>query len=98
MATAHGVRAVVVVTPIPWQWLATSGAYEPARFARRIDALRDVVEANGGRLVDLHRALVQDEFRDLSGHFNQAGSTRLATLVQPTLVEELAKATQPVVR
>jgi hypothetical protein len=89
MATDRGVRTLVVVSPIPWEWLEKLGRYDRARYERRIDALRATVEANGGRLIDLHRALGDKEFRDFSGHFNAAGAVHMGLLVMPAIWDAL---------
>jgi len=93
MATARGVPALVVVTPIPWEWLTTRGAYDPAAVAAHVDVLRRAVEANGGTLLDLHDALTKTEFRDLGGHFSAQGADRMAALVWPALQPLLLRGT-----
>ncbi|HXJ37546.1 MAG TPA: hypothetical protein VMS22_26255 [Candidatus Eisenbacteria bacterium] len=85
MATARGVPALVVVTPIPWEWLTARGTYDPAAVAAHVEVLRRVVEANGGTLLDLHDALTKPEFRDLGGHFSAQGADKMAALVWPAL-------------
>jgi hypothetical protein len=95
MATAREVPTLVVVTPIPWRKLERLGWYRRGEFAARVDAVRRVVEANGGRLLDLHRFMDDDGFRDDGGHFNRAGSERMADAVMPALVALL---TDPALR
>lgn len=85
MAEQRGVETLVVVTPVPYQWLTAAGGYDRRAFALRIDALRRAVEANGGTLIDRHRALPYHEFRDQSGHFTASGTEQVAAVVWPTL-------------
>ena len=59
--------------------------YGEARYAERIARIGRAVDANGGALLDLHRALPQDAFRDLTDHYTAAGTDRMATLVWAAL-------------
>ena len=83
MATSHGTRTLVIVSPIPWQRLERDGLYEPRRYARRIDLLRETVAAAGGEFFDLHNALESDGFRDELGHYSDKGAAILQRLLQP---------------
>jgi len=83
MAKNQGTRTLVIVSPIPWQRLERDGLYEPRRYARRIDLLRETVEAAGGEFFDLHRALESDGFRDDLGHYSDEGAAILQGLLQP---------------
>jgi len=93
--TAAGAAVLVVVSPVPWEMLAEVQRYEPGRYARRIDVLREMTERAGGRLLDLHRALARDQFRDGDGHFTAAGAERVATLVAPALVPAVSATRTP---
>lgn len=90
LATEHGVSVLVVLTPIPIDRLLALGAYDPSEFATQLDVLRDATEAAGGQFLDLHNAIPEDEFRDLSGHFNEAGIEHMADLLEPVLQEMVA--------
>lgn len=78
-----GAAVLVVVTPIPWERGLETHHYEEGRFARRIALLRDVVESSGGRLVDLHRGLTKQFFRDTDCHFTADGAAEMAKLLTP---------------
>jgi len=78
----EGITVLVVVTPFPWE-LAVPKHYDEGRFRARIGMLRSVVEERGGRLVDLHRALPKQFFRDTDCHFTAAGAAEMAKLVTP---------------
>jgi len=77
-----GISVLVVVTPFSWE---TAGPkyYDPARFAARIEILREVVEGNGGYLIDLHHALAARYFRDKDCHFTTDGAAEMANLLAP---------------
>jgi len=92
MATARGVRTLVVVTPIPWEWLNTRHRYDPAAVERSVGVLRRAVESNGGTLLDLHQALTTAELPDVGGHFNPAGREKMAALVWPAIARLLGVA------
>ena len=85
MAVRHGARVLVIVSPVPYTEHPEIGWYDRARFERRIDALRAHVEAAGGELADLHRALPGGAFRDDLGHFDATGNARLAERVRNLL-------------
>ena len=90
MSSAHKVPVLVVVTPIPWQSLERNGLYRRETVAARVAAIRNVVQANGGVLLDLHRFVGEDGFRDQSGHFNRTGSARMVEAVTPALIDLVA--------
>jgi hypothetical protein len=79
--SAAGARALVVVTPIPYTWLAKVRHCDPRVFAVRIAVLRRAVEAEGGTLLDLHDALEPSFFHDRAGRFTAAGQDQMARLV-----------------
>src|SRR5262249_23499733 len=95
MATERGVRALVVLTPMPWESLQSRGTYDRPRVQEQIDVLAREVEANGGVMLDLHEAMTQDGFRDTGGHFNVSGTSRMEALVWPALAA-LLKASERV--
>lgn len=84
MAVRRGVPTTVVVAPIPVQFLKGKGAYGP-QTRRGIAALREVVEAAGGEVLDLHDALPQKEFRDKSGHYTKQGTQHMVSLLAPVV-------------
>jgi hypothetical protein len=79
-----GITVLVVVTPFSWE---TAGPkyYDQARFAARIEILREVVEENGGYLIDLHHALAARYFRDKDCHFTADGAAEMAKLLTPEI-------------
>jgi hypothetical protein len=85
MAARRGVPVLVVGSPIPYEHLREAGLYDPEVYARRFAAMRDVVEAAGGEFLDLHESLPAGEFRDNGGHYTEAGTRRLATLIEPVV-------------
>lgn len=87
-----GSAVLVVVTPVPWERGLETHHYEEGRFAARIAVLRDAVEANGGQLLDLHRAIARNEFRDADCHFTAAGANTMARLVDPEVRRLLGRA------
>lgn len=89
LAVESGAAAVIVVPPIPFEVLAKRGLYG-SRFLERIAILRREVEAAGGTLIDLHRLLSADEFRDVLGHYSDRGSDRLARHLEPIVKAHLA--------
>jgi hypothetical protein len=89
MASERGVRALVLVTPMPWEFLQSQGRYDRPSVQAQIDVLGREIEANGGVLLDLHEAMTGDGFRDRGGHFNESGTDRMEALVWPALVSQL---------
>jgi len=89
--TRDGIAVLVIVAPYPWE-LAVPAHYDEARFARRIALLRQVVEENGGQLLDLHRALAKRYFRDTDCHLTVDGAAETAKLVAPELGRMLQEA------
>lgn len=87
----EGIPVLVIVTPFAWEGAAPKH-YEEARFRARVAVLRSAVEANGGELVDFHRALGRDAFRDRDCHFTRAGAATMANLVAPEIRKRLAAA------
>ena len=90
MATRARIPVLVIATPIPYELLTKRGWYDQAVYARRFAVLRAAVEESGGTFLDLHRELFEGEFRDRSGHFNQAGAMHLARLLAPMIASRLA--------
>ncbi len=88
----HGSSVLVVLTPIPTEALRPRGVYDAIEFAGQTDVFREAIEASGGEFLDLHNAIPAEEFRDLSGHFNQAGIEHMADLVEPVLLRMVADA------
>ncbi len=86
-----GATVLVVVTPMPWERSLETHHYEEGRFASRIALLRDVVESSGGRLVDLHRGLTKQFFRDTDCHFTADGAAEVAKLLTPEVRRILAE-------
>jgi hypothetical protein len=78
-----GASVLVLVTPIPWETAASVGHYEQQRFEARIQTLREVVVANGGRLVDLHRVITHEGFRDFDCHLTADGAAEVAKRIGP---------------
>ena len=87
-----GIRVLVVVAPVPWERLAAANHFDAVRYAIKVDVLRTMVVKAGGELVDLHRALARDAFRDTGGHFTPAGAAQVAGLVAPRLLSAMATA------
>jgi hypothetical protein len=90
--TRDGIAVLVIVTPMPWERALEAGHYDPDRVGGRIAVLREAVESNGGRLLDLHRALGRDQFRDVDCHFTAPGSAEMTRLVGPVVREMLGAA------
>jgi hypothetical protein len=86
-----GVTVLVVVTPIPWERGLEANHYEEGRFAARIALLRDAVESSGGRLVDLHRGLTKQYFRDTDCHLTADGAAEMAKLLGPEVRRALTE-------
>jgi hypothetical protein len=80
-----GAEVRVIVTPVPRERGTEARHYDRARFEARIGVLAAAVEAGGGRLVDLHRALTRGQFRDVDCHFNALGAAEMAKLLEPEL-------------
>jgi hypothetical protein len=78
-----GAAVLVVVTPMPWERQLEAKHYDEERVGGRVAMLRDVVESRGGHLVDLHRALTKQYFRDADCHFNADGAAEMARLLGP---------------
>lgn len=98
MASRRGVPTLVIASPIPYEPLRNLGWYDPEVYARRFAAMRNAVEAEGGTFLDLHEALASDGFRDNGGHYNELGTQRLATQIEPVvrrMLEEQAGRAAP---
>ena len=89
MATRHGTRALVVVSPMPLDVLRKQQLFDDRRIASGIAALREAVTATGGTLVDFHGALPKDAFADVEGHMTSDGMERVSALLLAPLVREL---------
>jgi len=89
LAARYGTRVIVLAIPIPYDLLEPLPAYSPKAEAARFQILEEAVQRSGGLFLDIHRALPRDEFRDISGHYQDAGSRRIAQLVLPILEREL---------
>lgn len=89
MATRRGVPVLVYVTPIPHARLPELDWYDPQLFEERIGRIRSMVEAHGGSFVDLHDVLSDASFFDLLGHYDRAGSERLAETLGPLVSAHL---------
>lgn len=88
--TRGGAEVLVVVSPIPVERLRDAGHYDAALFARRVGALADAVEGEGGALLDLHALLGPEAFHDEFGHMTEDGARRVTLAVQPWLRRALA--------
>jgi hypothetical protein len=89
VATRHGARVLVVVTPIPIEVAREAGVYDEQRIGANVAVLREAVASGGGRLVDLHGLLEPGGFRDRGGHFTRTGSERMAASSVAELAVEL---------
>jgi hypothetical protein len=85
LAVRNGVEMLVMVSPIPWQRLHEFDLYDRQRTDRRIQIIRGVVEAAGGRLIDLHALLTRDEFRDSLGHVTSFGNEKIKRKLLPVV-------------
>lgn len=90
VAKQHGARVLVLGVPVPWQALEEIDAYHPDALASAMATLRAATEDNGGQFVDLHEALTRELFRDRTGHYTEAGSRKMAKLVEPLIRAMLA--------
>jgi hypothetical protein len=81
-AVRHGVRPVVIVTPVPFTALRRLAVLDRDRIARTVETLRSVVTAAGGTFVDLHAALRDADFADAEGHFTEDGAQHMADMVR----------------
>jgi hypothetical protein len=78
----HGIASLVVVSPIPTDALQRAGLYDAATTTARVDRLRELAEAEGASVVDLHDLLAEDGFRDELGHFSETGSREVTRVVR----------------
>ncbi len=88
---ASGSTVLVLVTPIPWERGMEANHYDPSRALARIATLRDAVESNGGRLLDLRHALTKPGFRDVDCHMSTSGAADVAKLVAPEVFRVLVQ-------
>ncbi|HXJ37547.1 MAG TPA: hypothetical protein VMS22_26260 [Candidatus Eisenbacteria bacterium] len=88
-AVARGARVLVVVTPVPVDRLRGMGWYDEREYAERAAVVREVVESEGGHVLDLHDALPESLLRDAGGHFTPQGNARMAELVWPPIARLL---------
>lgn len=89
LAHRHGAKVMVIVSPIPWERLTEAGLYDPVAYGREIAILREATEGAGGELLDLHRSLAKDEFRDKFGHYTEAGARHLSRIVEPHVLRAI---------
>ncbi len=80
-ARQRDVSVLVLVSPVPVQRLQARGLYARQRYERRIDRLRVAAETHGAHLLDLHRAIAADGFRDELGHLTGTGARQVADRV-----------------
>lgn len=85
----HRSQALVLVAPVNWQALTELGIYDATTVRESIQTLREVTEANGGTLLDLHDLLSEAFFRDRAGHYHPAGDELIAARLTPELMKEL---------
>jgi hypothetical protein len=87
MATRRGVRAVVVIPPMPLQAVERAGiAAAPSEQAA---ALRRAVEPAGGELVALYDLLGAEGFRDEIDHLTMFGTRQVANALTPVVKASL---------
>jgi hypothetical protein len=91
MVHRRGAVPLVIVSPIPRETLSGDAVHDEDAIARRVAALRAVVETRGGRFVDLHRALADADFRDRAAHLSAGGTQRMAALVAPHVSHAVAQ-------
>jgi hypothetical protein len=91
LARRHGVRVVVVGSPIP----PVTIGYDADVYAARFALLRWAVEGTGGVFVDLHDALPAAQVADPAGHFTPEGTQAVAHRVRPVVARALAEAEAP---
>jgi hypothetical protein len=89
LAHEAGVHVIVVGTPVPFENMRETVGYDTALYNARFATLRAAVEDAGGMFVDLHDALLRDEFIDPVGHFTVAGAEKLAERLRPIVAREL---------
>lgn len=94
-AHARGIPMLVVVSPAPIHLMQAEGIYQPEVIIQRVQRIREVVEANGGTVLDLHDALGPADFRDRGGHCSEAGMNRMVALLVPTLRQLLGTPRPP---
>jgi hypothetical protein len=90
-----GAGALVVVTPVPLDWLADVVPVDRGTWRGRMAVLRAATEAAGGTFLDLHALLGRAEFRDEAGHMTAAGHARIADAVSPVVHRMLGLAPLP---
>ena len=90
MATRAGIPTVVIGNPVP-----ASVRDDPAPLRERFP-LRAIVENAGGRFLDLHDLLTEEQFRDGLVHFTKAGAEAIAARVEPVVREYLVRGQRPV--
>jgi len=91
----HRSQALVLVAPVNWQALTELGIYDATAVRESIQTLREVTEANGGILVDLHDILPEASFRDRAGHYRPEGDELIAERLTPELMKELRMRIRP---
>jgi hypothetical protein len=93
MATRHGAKVLVVVSPVPVDALEVRGEYDAATLARSVEILDREVSSRGGALLDLSRALSRSDFRDESGHFSYVGTQKMVGLIIGPIADALGDTT-----
>jgi hypothetical protein len=77
----RGAAALVVVSPVPLEWLQTMVPVDPEEWAARLAVVREAVEDAGGEMLDLHDLLPPAEFSDTAGHMTPVGHRHIAEAV-----------------
>jgi hypothetical protein len=90
-----GAEALVVVTPVPLEWLADFVPVDPRVWEERMAVLRAATEDAGGTFLDLHALLARAEFRDEAGHMTAGGHDRIADAVAPEVRRLLGLPPEP---
>jgi hypothetical protein len=84
LARARGIPVVVFAGPMDTALLRSNDIYDPAMYRANIDAVRGLVQREGGEFVDLTDSLPADEIRD-SHHPLPTGYARLARVLEKEL-------------
>jgi hypothetical protein len=91
-----GIPVLVYANPLNVENMRERGVWNPVGMQRTLANLADVVQAEGGRFVDLHDLLPDDGFRDASSHMTfegkGSGQDLLAERLAPLVLEEIEAA------